>query len=531
MQTVSAELTAACSAYGQRPCVYVEFSWNRLGTITDARGATNWTNETTYLKTDRVQLAINPPGERLIPAGSVGNGRLEMWNRDGRFSWQDPTSALYAYIGQANSPAGPAGVPVRVWRGYYTANGAEYVCVFTGAISGWSTPDSTTVSFQVRDWGWIYLQNRLSRAVETDQLAHEWINTVATAGGIAGAEMDLETGTFPIAFTWMDKEGVVDEIWTTAEADGGLALFDQLGVLHYWNPLHWIGQEVSWDFGEDDYQLSEPETDVRQVATEITVEWSPRYQGVDTDVYTLDELRVLLPGESDTWEARFAQAAIEVYAPSPANPFNDYYATSSGSANLTWYVTVEVLNSYGQAAVLRATNTHPTQAARLTFLRLRGRPLIGGPNEEATATVSPAPLPFPWQRSLRSNTLAGQGPWTERVQGNIYLQSKAQGDALAQLLAVRFRSVRPVWTLRKVWGIPQLEIGDSVRFVDTRTQGSQTPVEAVVIGISWGDESGGYIQTLRLMEMGDLAEYDDYFIIGSSKLGNGPATDRGRVWY
>jgi hypothetical protein len=139
MQTVSAFLTAACSDYGQRPCVYVEFSWDRTGSILGARGAAGWTDETASLKSDSGELSINPPGERLVPAGSVGSARIDLFNQAGRYSWQNTTGALYTYIGEANSPAGPIGVPVRIWRGYVTTSGPEYVCVFTGAVAGWPT--------------------------------------------------------------------------------------------------------------------------------------------------------------------------------------------------------------------------------------------------------------------------------------------------------------------------------------------------------------------------------------------------------
>jgi hypothetical protein len=408
---------------------------------------------------------------------------------------------------------------------------AEYVCVFTGVVAGWRENPDFTVAFEVRDWGWVYMQNRLDRSVERDQLANEWIETVATAAGIAAGEMALDVGVFPIPFVWMDKEGAVDEIWTTAEADGGLALIDQTGKLRYWNPLHWIGSPVVWTFGEDGYSLSEPDTDVRNLATEVTVEWSPRYEAVDADLYNLDEIRVLMPGETATWEARFRYAAVAVHALNPDGPYNDYYAVSAGGANLTDEVTITLLHSYGQSAEVQAVNNSATQAVRLTFLRIRGRPLVGGPNEEVTVTVTPAPLPFSWQRSLRSNTSAGQGPWSDRVNGNVYLQSKTQGQALAELLAVRCRRVRPIWSLRQVWGIPQLELGDRVQFVDTRSQGSGGPVEALVIGLSWGDGGAGYIQTLRLLEIGDLAEYDDYFIIGVSSLGGSAGNNHGRLWY
>jgi len=91
--------------------------------------------------------------------------------------------------------------------------------------------------------------------------------------------------------------------------------------------------------------------------------------------------------------------------------------------------------------------------------------------------------------------------------------------------------VRPIWSLRQVWGIPQLELGDRVQFVDTRSQGSGGPVEALVIGITWGDGGAGFVQTLRLLEIGDLAEYDDYFIIGVSSLGGDAGDNHGRLWY
>lgn len=525
MQTVSAELTAACSAYGQQPCVYVEFSWDRSGTILDARGAAGWTDETANLKGDSAQLSINPPGERLVPAGSVGSARITLWNQADRYSWQNEASALYADIGEANSPTGPAGVPVRIWRGYVTSNGPEYVCVFTGVVARWTPNPDFTVVFSCRDWGWVYLQNRLSLAVSQNQLTSEWIETVATASGIAAGEMDLDVGMLPIDFVWMDEEGAVEEIWRTAEADGGLAFFDQLGKLRYWNPLHWVGAALAWEFDEDGYTLAEPEINVDQVATEITVEWSPRKLGVATDLYTLDRARVVMPGQTETWEARFSQAAASVEALSVEDPYNDYWAASTGGLPMNDQVAIAVSAITGQKCTVSVTNNSPALAAVVRFLRIRGMPVVGGPNEEITVTASPAPLAFPWQRSLRSNTSAGSGPWTSTVQGNIYLQTEAQAYALANMLAVRCRRVRPIWTLRQVWGIPQLELGDTVRFIDTRSRGTRTPKEGVVIGIAW-DEQPGFLQRIAVMETDDLSEYDDYFIIGATALGA-----EGRAWY
>lgn len=537
MQTVSAAMTTACRAAGQRPLFYVEFSWSRTGSIGAARGGTGWTDESAWLVSSNGQLAINPPGERLIPAGQIGSATVTLHNAAGRFSWQNPAGALYAYIGEANSPAGPVGCPVRIWQGYVTSGGPEYVRIFTGVVAGWSERPDSSVTFSLRDWGYVYQQNRLSLPAAQDQLPDTWIGTVATEAGIAGGEMALDKGIFPIPFVWMDEETAVEEMWMAAEADGGLALFDQRGRLLYWNVLHWIGAATVWTFSEGDYELAEPETDAAAVATEITVEWSPRSLAPETDLYVLDKPRVVMPGKAASWEARFDYAALTVYEPDAATPYNDYYAASPGGLEMTEDVTVALSDQTGQKCTVTVTNGSTAQAARLEHLRLRGRPIVGGPTEQSKASASPAPLSFTRTRALRSNTGAGQSAlWQRSTQGNIYLQSAEQGQALADMLALRCRRVRPVWTLRNVPGGPQLELGDRVGFVDTRKTGSGEALEGLVIGITWdAGLEAGFVQAVRVMDVTDLAEYDNYFIIGTSELGI-PANplapgNRARCWY
>ena len=75
-----------------------------------------------------------------------------------------------------------------------------------------------------------------------------------------------------------------------------------------------------------------------------------------------------------------------------------------------------------------------------------------------------------------------------------------QGQALADMLALRCRRVRPVWTLRNVPGVPQLELGDRVGFVDTRKTGSGDALEGMVIGITWdAGLEAGFVQAVRVM--------------------------------
>lgn len=511
MQAVSPTLTAACSALGQRPCFYAEFSWDDSGNIALGRGGAGWTNESSYLIRHTGGLRINPPGERLVPAGDVGRASVDLDNSTGRFSWKRTDGALYAYIGGAT---GLAGKPVRLYSGYITANGPEYVRVFTGMVEDWIEKADGTVTLNCRDWGYKYLQDKRSSLVYADMLPDEWITILAGFGGIPISLTSLDVGIYQIPWVWLDDEPLTEEIWEAAGADGGLAWFNQNGVLVYKNPLAWSGQSSVWTFGDGTYEEPEPEIDIAPVATKIQVEWSGREASAEAEVYRMDRAKVILPHTSESWTARFGNAALTVRLPDYRDPYNDYYAVSGGGLDISDQLIVDLFNTAGQQTTVNITNNSTTQAARLISFRLRGQPLVGGPTEQAEALASPAPFTFERLRSER---------------GNSYCQTAAQGAALAQLLALRGRRVRPIYTLKNVPGVPQLELGDTVTFADRWSLGAGGSVQAVVVEIAW-EAYGGFYQNLRLMDVTDLAEYTNYFVIGTSKLG-GLLSGYARAYY
>lgn len=498
MQTVSAGFTAASQAAGQKPITYVEVSWDGTGSIAGARGSSGWTDETDYLVSHTGTLRINPPGEQLIPAGSVGTATVILSNDTQRFSWQRTDGPLYAYIGGA---AGLTGKQIRIWQGFL---GEGFVCIFTGLVRKWQERPDATVVLDCGDWGWRYLQDRRSSTVNQDQLPSAWINTVATAAGISGGLMNLDTGIFVIPYVWMDDESVVEEIWEAAASDGGVAYFDQLGVLRYENILHWVNLSSVWTFDEGTYQLSEPSMDADDVATKIIVEYAARYPRSTVNLYEQEIYRLIPPGETIEFVARFDYAAVEVFTPDPAAGYEDYYVSSLGGIEMTDDVTITLSNIYAQQATVTVANGHATLAARLDVFRIRGIPLIGAATEQASADASPAPYPFERTRSVR---------------GNPYNQTLEQSQAIANTLALRSRRVRPVWVLRDVPGVPQLELGDLTTFQDTRALGTGESIDGLVIGIQWRAGLEGFWQAVTLMDVTDLSEYDSYFVIGTDTLG------------
>lgn len=521
MQTVSANFTTAAGSNVQQPACYLEIWWGDDSAIDiqSARGSAGWTNETAYLVRANGEMRIEPPGENLIAAGDVNSLSITLSNVSHRYSWLNPDGALAAQI---NNVVGLAGKPVRYWQGFIINGVAEYVRIFTGVIAAWDEePFSGLVTVECKDWGWRFLQNKLSTAVAEDQLPHVWINTIATLAGIDNVSADI--GIYPIPYCWMDDESAVEEIWDTASADGGIAYFDALGALHYENTLHWLGHTSSlWAFHEDDYGSLLLECGTDELATKIICEWSSRYEAPIEILYRLDKRKSVMPLQTLTWTARFDYAATEVFDPSITVPYADYFAVSAGGADMSAYLSVTITNKYAQQCTITVQNISTNAALYIDLLQIRGRPLVGGPTEQEEVIPDNVPLSFERTRSVRSNP---------------YLQTKAQGAALAALIALRSSIVRPQLKLSRVMGVPQLELTDRVTLADdhivtTLNELGETVTsytnsflggnhDGIVMGISWSyAHDSGFIQdSITLLDMSALAPYDAYFIIGVSQLG------------
>jgi hypothetical protein len=528
MQVVSPEFEAIAQGTGQRVITHVEISWDETGKLSDEYGASGWIDETQYLESHEGTMRIEPPGERLVAGGDIGNATVTLRNVNGRFSWRRVDSPLFGYLG---GPVGPIGKPVRIWQGFavdpdvidpWTLSGdssaLEMVRIFSGYTSGWSesTP-SGTVSFSCRDAGWKFIQDKRSTTLYTDQTPEEWIQFIADLVDIETTELD--TGLYTIPFVWLDDESAVEEIWQTAEADCGIAYFDELGTLRFENVLHWVGHSVVWDFTEALYPDAEPEHDADDVATKIIIEWNTRSIGDWSEIYRLEGYKEVLPGKTIDWIARFNNAVAEIVdPPNPDKPYEDYRIETTGGL-ITSDVLVALEDVYAQQCKIKVTNNSTSRIGRVASLRLRGRPLFGGQNEQSEVLVTPKPFTFDRVRSIR---------------GNPYVQTIEQAEALKNVLAIRCRAVRTTCTLNDVPGVPHLQLTDKVTFRDSHAYLGGSIVDPVtleeigvapdymtgiVTQIRWRGGSQGFRQTITLMDAADMSEYDSYYIIGQDPLG------------
>jgi hypothetical protein len=463
----------------------------------------NWTDESSFLIGHSGEMRIAAPGDDLVGPGDIARASVTLWN-DGRFSWRRTDGAYYDHIGGA---AGLFGIHARLSVGFAVGGTVStWYRVFTGVIYSWGEDTSARqVSLEMRDLGFLYVQERASTVVYEDQRVDQWISTLATLVGITAVSIDASPYTIPYA--WLDEESVLSEMWSAGQADGGRLYFDVGGTLRFEQAAHWASGPhgtVAWTLDADDYQLPEPTVNVDELVTAVTVEVQPRAEGASDTVYTLDTPRLCPPGGTVEFDCLLSQAALSISDP-VAN--TDYAIVSSGGVDLSGTCSM-TLAKFAQRVGVTLVNNHANLQAHLTNLELTGVPLIGGPTLEIRRDVDSPAIPFERIRG---------------VSGNPYMQREDVAEALASMLRDRGAQLNPVYTLRGVPGIPQMALGDRVQFEDSHAMTGTR--EGFVIGIRWTCE-GGYSQDIALVDATELFPYSNYFIIGVTALGN-----HGRCWY
>jgi len=110
---------------------------------------------------------------------------------------------------------------------------------------------------------------------------------------------------------------------------------------------------------------------------------------------------------------------------------------------------------------------------------------------------------------------------TRRITGNFYLQTQAQADWLATLLADRSKQMIPFFSIKNAPALPWLELGDIVQFTDDG--GSLTTAQnAIIVGIQTKFDQTEFTQSFNLSLLDYWVDDSvDYYIIGETLLGSG----------
>lgn len=380
----------------------------------------------------------------------------------------------------------------------------EVVRVFTGVIYGHQEDaESKTISLDIRDMGFLYLQERASTTLYSDQRPDQWISALATLAGIATPTVD--TSPHRINYCWLDDDAILEDAQAMAAAAGGRLYFDHSGTLHYEEATHWLLAPHATSqrtFTASDGAVK-PSYDSAELATEIIVATSPRAPVESGILYTLDRAITIPPGATVVFEARFSAPAYIVNDLTEG----DYYFATAGGHPMAQYCTIS-LTKYAGRATVTAANAHTALAADLVFLQIWGAPLQGAPSEEIIQAVTTAAIAHTRTRTLGDNQ---------------YLQSAPMARGLASYLADRYEKIIPTWELSLKPGasLPQIELGDRVTFSDGLAVSAER--DGFVTGINWRFDASGYGQALTLLDAEDLYSGGPYYVIGSTALGSGEA--------
>lgn len=512
MISVSSEFHEASIATTRYLAVRLDVQWD----------GDTWFQETdidgeNYLKGFTLRQLLDEPGaDRFAPLGTVDVMQITLDNSTRRFDRYHTAGddSIRAYI---DGDKGMMGIKVRLYIGFWLAAvDVEYVRIFSGIIYSGDPQGENNFVLNVRDGGFDLVQKRLSTTLLDNTTADELISYLAEAGGKSTDEMELDASPYIIKYAWTDDDATLEECQRVAQATGGRVFYDAQDVLHYesFSSMALTTTPVV-TLADSDLMRIIPKESPDSTADMVAVDYSPRYAGEVGVIHTLDEVTSIRAGEPETITIRLDSPAIAIYTPEPED---DYWILTAGGMVMHDHVTV-VMVTYAQRAEVTITNEHPSLAADVVFLQLRGQPLVGGPTKKV---------------ELRTNTNQDEDEDTRdrTLRGNEYIQTEGMANAMCHLMKDRYRWNIPTWTLQGVPGIPHLELGDRIRFSSVR----DLPVarEGYIVGITsrWTspkrrrvDSQPVFRQDIEVMDAEKLFPRNDYFVVGESTLGEGGA------WY
>lgn len=475
----------------------------------------NYTDETARLKSFSGTLRLSAPGSAVVSGrGTADTARVELDNRDRRYSPFNASSPLYASIRDGGAWQRPCYLEMNVGGGYSR--------LFTGVLripneTGLAYESAPTVTLELRSRDELLLNRRMSTPLATFQSLYgateaEVIARWLTDAGIAGGEQLIDPGLVPLALAWLDDDSPIEDCWQVAAAAGGRFYCDYAGNFCYENAQHWLlGAHAT---SQETYAPGTHYSGIairvadEELFSDVVVEVNQRAVGEPGVLWQPDEPVQVPPSTTRTVTAQFRAPAAEVTGLS-------YTATTPGGVPLAGVTVTPTY--YAQRAELAIANGDATFAATLRGLKIVGRGWVGGRKWEEKAGTA---LSYWTGRQRR----------TRRVGGNLAVQSGAQARMLAALVRDWAKLPRWKYVLSGVVGNPARRLGDRITISDPNVLGTGNDREAYITTISFQFSADGGFQftSLEALDAAAAAIYapGDYFIVGTHTVNSAQ-----RVYY
>jgi len=454
------------------------------------------------------------------------------------------------------TPASCTSVRIKLWCPN-TKNGIAYfddvslmrvfegVYVLKGHIEDYTTNAiARSVTITARDKAQRMLEYRpkttLLENLRTDQIIEQFVNTLPATQRptVAAGTLVMDRGSFVIPFAWIDDEPLWGELTKIAEAEGGRIYWSASGnssvssKLIFENATHLLSSSnTKPTFTKDDYtELTGGVSQSRkEFKNAVEVWYYPQRIGHERIIWSSAEQYRIPANSSKVIKAEFDNAAWSVRDPVHNDDYQDFVATSAGGAQKceSTDITVSLYNSenvrqvWAQQAYITITNLL-SQDLFLRKLELRGRPIITGKEQKVTyykkddGTIIEDPADD-----------APRAGWRMLTIDNRYIQEREHAEALARLLLDRFSANRLVMKCNVIRCMPWLEVGDKV----TVTGPGGLSADYFVQRIDWNWGPGSFPMSLDLLPVTDFYKYTDYFLLGTSVLGDDSGGTGGRFFY
>lgn len=314
----------------------------------------------------------------------------------------------------------------------------------------------------------------------------------------ASSSKTIDRGLFTIPWFWLESDSPIEDAWKLASACGGRFFYNTSDGKYYYQNAQFLAfppASVSQvTVSEDNCDRLVPIYKDKELYKSVTVTARTRAIGDNKVLWEPEEVVRILPGETITFNAKLS---------TPVYEFKELkiVATNTGGFAVTDDITVAAPTYYSQNVSFNLTNTGPYHAFLRTF-QLIGKGIEGG----QTSTVTTPALDTSFWSSRQGKE--------RKVSDNPYIQTIAQAEAIANLLAFRQGYFSEEFEVDGYRGDSLLKVGWRVTLVNDSLA---INADAIITSVTWRMDATGLSQDFKALAASNMYHYTpgEYFTIGT----------------
>ena len=444
-------------------------------------------------------LSIEYTRENEPPIGAVtmAFADIVLDNHDDLFTPTNASSRLYGKLG--------VGRPMRLYLGFNTVESIQVFIGFTDSLPDIDERGKTAKFHCIDFFKKIESVELNEEVIYIDKRSDEVISGILQTAGLLTTQFVLDTGSTVIPFAYFKKGSKVGEaIREIIEAELGAIYMDENGIIRMENRTNWTANSEVWQLGKDNV-LELSTYDPGKVINRVEVFSQARTVQAKQKIWELSgSTEIPASGSLEIWaDFKDDYGELPVTAVDDPNYISSattsLYATNVNQdgtgATKSANVALDSSSLFSTAMKLVFTNS-ATVPVYLTQLELWGTPA------KVTNDI--------YIIEEDASSIASYETTTHKIENN-YIQDEPAAISIAKIiLADRAEVNDQVKMLIK--GIPQLQIGDVVRYTDSKSD--ETYYVTQINGIL---NSSGFRQTI----IASKRTINEYFRVGVSTIGSG----------